>query len=116
MKKYQVIIFDLDDTLIDNLENVRNAFKILCEKLKIVYTEELFKKWCFFDKDFWFKYSKNELNIPLSKENVNFVPYVQSMRYHLLFNIPIKEALEVNSLFLNALRENVFLLKMHMKL
>ena len=27
MKKYDYILFDLDDTLIDNLENVRHAYK-----------------------------------------------------------------------------------------
>ena len=26
MKKYKIIIFDLDDTLIDNTENIRHAY------------------------------------------------------------------------------------------
>lgn len=111
MKKYQVVIFDLDDTLIDNLENVKYAFKMLCDKLGTAYSEDLFQKWYLFDKDFWVQYSKNRLDIPISKEDSNFVSYVQSMRYQMFFHIAIEEALKLNPLFLNALKENVIPVK-----
>lgn len=33
MNKYEVILFDLDDTLIDNLENVRHAYTKMVESV-----------------------------------------------------------------------------------
>ena len=40
MKKYDYILFDLDDTLVDNLENVRYAYKKMVEHVGEEYTEE----------------------------------------------------------------------------
>ena len=37
MKKYETIIFDLDDTLIDNHESIKYAFKKVLEVLNISY-------------------------------------------------------------------------------
>ena len=45
MSKYEVILFDLDDTLIDNAENVRYAYTKMVESVGEHYTEEGFKKW-----------------------------------------------------------------------
>ena len=41
MKKYETLIFDLDDTLIDNMESIKYAFKIITKELNIDYNEEL---------------------------------------------------------------------------
>ena len=40
MKKYEIILLDLDDTLIDNLENVRYAYRKMVEFMDEKYTEE----------------------------------------------------------------------------
>ena len=48
MNKYEVILFDLDDTLIDNLENVRHAYTKMVESVGEHYTEKGFKKSAFF--------------------------------------------------------------------
>ena len=53
MTKYELLIFDLDDTLIDNDENVRYAFQKMTELLGYSYSDELFKSWQKFDKQFW---------------------------------------------------------------
>ena len=42
MNKYKILIFDLDDTLIDNLENVKYAFKIMIKSKNEEYNEESF--------------------------------------------------------------------------
>ncbi len=38
------LIFDLDDTLVNDRENHKEAFKYILKFLKIDYTEELFQQ------------------------------------------------------------------------
>lgn len=45
MNKYETLIFDLDDTLIDNNESMKYAFTIMINTLKLEYSDELFLKW-----------------------------------------------------------------------
>lgn len=111
MSKYKYIIFDMDDTLIDNLENVRYAFSKMLEYKKQSYSEEEFNRWVKLDKQFWNDFNAGEIKVPdeyrISQEQ--FVKYVQSLRYILYFNneIPITEAMQINELYLNALKEIV---------
>ena len=42
MKKYETIIFDLDDTLIDNNKSINHAFREILKLLNIPYTNKLF--------------------------------------------------------------------------
>lgn len=41
MNKYKILIFDLDDTLIDNLENVRYAFKMMIKSKNEQYMKKI---------------------------------------------------------------------------
>lgn len=50
MTKYELLIFDLDDTLINNEENVRYAFRKMTELLGYAYSDEHFNRWQAFDK------------------------------------------------------------------
>ena len=51
---YDTIIFDLDDTLTDDCENIRQAFKIVLEYKKEYYTEYIVSD---FNDDYSFYYS-----------------------------------------------------------
>ncbi len=110
MKNYEIILFDLDDTLIDNLENVRYAFKKMEEYLNSEYTEERFKEWYSFDKEFWIDFYKGKFNIPYTKDDSRFVSYVQSLRYKMFYHdkFDMDEALKINKLFINSLTEVIF--------
>lgn len=107
--QYELIIFDLDDTLIDNLENVRYAYKKMIEYMGQEYNEQGFEKWLLFDKKFWIDFYEGKFSIPYEKNDSKFVPYVQSLRYYLFFNkqITMDKALEINDLFLSSLKEVV---------
>ncbi|MCI8498238.1 MAG: hypothetical protein HFG33_02425 [Bacilli bacterium] len=52
MNRYKILIFDLDDTLIDNVENVRYAYTKMIELVGEKYTEDGFKRWFEIDKKF----------------------------------------------------------------
>ena len=53
MKKYKIIIFDLDDTLIDNTENIRHAYAKMMQSVGEPYTETEFQRWYSIDHKFW---------------------------------------------------------------
>ena len=109
MKKYELLIFDLDDTLINNNENVRYAFKKMTEVLGYTYSDEMFNEWQKFDKKFWLDFYNGKIEIPYNKDDERFVPYVQSLRYRNFFRpqISMERALEINPKFIDWLKEIV---------
>lgn len=111
MSKYEVILFDLDDTLIDNLENVRYAFTKMVESVGELYTEEDFKRWYELDKQFWLDFHDGKIKVPNEYQQPQelFVKYVRSLRYYMYFNgrITFEKAFEINELFLKSLNEIV---------
>ena len=64
MHKYKAILFDLDDTLIDNDESTRYAIFDIYEKLGIPCTEDNFLKWKQFDIDYLFDWENGTIVIP----------------------------------------------------
>ena len=50
---YNTIIFDLDDTLTNDRENVRQAFKTVLEYKKEDYSDEKFETFYSIDKKTW---------------------------------------------------------------
>lgn len=111
MKKYEVLPFDLDDTLIENLENVRYAFKKMVEFVGEPYTDAGFDRWYNLDKQFWIDFHDNKIIVPEEYQDTqeHFVQYVRSLRYMMYFNgrINIDTAFEINELFLKSLNEMV---------
>lgn len=111
MKKYEVLLFDLDDTLIDNLENVRYAYTKMVNYMNEDYTLEGFKKWYELDKQFWIDFHNNKIVVPdeFNTSQELFVKYVRSLRYQLYFDnkISLEKAFEINDLFLSSLEEVV---------
>lgn len=108
--KYEVLIFDLDDTIIDNLENVKYAFKKMSEYLGKIYTEEKFEKWYEFDKKYWIDFYSGKLKIPYDKNDSRYIPYVQSLRYKEFYKdeFDIDKALHINEIYLKSSKEVVF--------
>ena len=111
MKKYDVLLFDLDDTLIDNLENVRYAYTKMVESVGEHYSEEGFKKWYDLDKKFWIDFHEQKISVPKEYQNPQelFVQYIRSLRYQMYFEgkISLEKAFEINDLFLTSLNEIV---------
>ena len=111
MNKYEVVLFDLDDTLIDNIENVRYAYTKMIESFGLIYTDEGFKKWYELDKKFWVDFHNNKIEVPeeYRESQELFVKFVRSKRYQLYFEnkISIEEAFKINDLFLTSLNEVV---------
>ena len=61
---YKTIIFDLDDTLTSNLENIKYAFTKVLEYRKEKYSEEKFIKFVEIDVKTWSDRAKGILKTP----------------------------------------------------
>jgi len=115
VKKYKILIFDLDDTLIDNLENVKYAFKIMIESKSEEYNEEDFIRWYEIDKKFWKDWQDGKIILPeyfkneTGKNSDKFLNWVRAQRFLIYFNneISLDEAIRLNNIYMNSLKENV---------
>ena len=107
---YNTVIFDLDDTLIDNFQNVKNAFKEVLKYRNEDYTEEKFKNFFEFDREFWSKRAKGEIEDPIEFENADKRrEWVRAKRFLIYFNdeISYEEAVRINDLYIDALAYNI---------
>jgi Predicted hydrolase (HAD superfamily) len=114
-KKYKILIFDLDDTLIDNLENVRYAFQIMVEKQNEIYTDEKFIKWYQIDNKFWKEWQDGLIELPeefkseTGEKSDGFLNWLRAQRALIYFDysITLEEAIDLNNLYMESLTEVV---------
>lgn len=115
MNKYKILIFDLDDTLIDNLENVRYAYTKMIESIGKEYSKDGFKKWYEVDKKFWKDWQDGLIELPAhlkdetGKKSEEFLNWVRAQRVLIYFDnqVSLEKAIELNNLFMNSLTEVV---------
>lgn len=109
MSKYETLIFDLDDTLIDNNESVKYAFTLVLNKLGIQFSDELFESWKKFDAVYWYMWESGKMNIPdCVKSKEDKVTYLRANRFVLFFeNLKFSEAININNLFCDMLGVNI---------
>ena len=115
MSKYKILIFDLDDTLINNLENVRYAYTKMMEYVGDEYSEDEFKRWYEIDKKFWKDWQDGLIELPehlkneTGKKSEEFLNWLRAQRILIYFNnqIDLDKAIELNNLFMNSLTEIV---------
>ncbi len=115
MLKYKIIIFDLDDTLIDNLENVRYAYTKMIEVVGQAYSKEGFQRWYEIDKKFWKDWQDGKIELPshlkneIGQKSEEFLNWVRAQRVLIYFDyqISLEKAIELNNMFMNSLTEVV---------
>lgn len=113
--KYKILIFDLDDTLIDNRESVKAAFRRLLEHEGVTYTEKAFKRWYQIDKQFWIDWQDGLIDLPerlkheAGKKSDEFLDWVRSQRVLLYFDLSVspERAVELNNIYMSALTEEI---------
>lgn len=107
MSKIKCLIIDLDDTIIDDTENHRGAFKHILEYLQITYQEELFQKWLEFDSYYWNEYFKS-IKVPSKylKSGETKSEYLRGMRFPLFFKRNLNP-IAMQKEFKEGLRKNI---------
>lgn len=111
MKQYKYLLFDLDDTLIDNLENVKHAFKKMLEYMGEEYSEEKMIHWFNVDRDFWYERRCGGIVVPdeyMFPQEL-MIKWVRAQRYIIYFDhkISLEKAFEINEVYLRGLHEVV---------
>ena len=109
MIKYEMLLFDLDDTLVNNTENARYAFKQMLINVNKEYNDEEFQRWLNLDNQFWKDYANKKIIVPEQYQHPQelFIKYIRSLRYQMFFNyqIDINKAFEINEIFISSLNE-----------
>lgn len=117
MKKnsYKILVFDLDDTLIDNKANVKAAFEVMLKASNEPFSEDKFSRWYSIDKQFWVEWQDGLIEIPehlkheTGKKSDEFLDWVRSQRVLMYFNnsVSAKRAIELNAAYMQALNNVV---------
>jgi len=109
-KNYDIVIFDLDNTLVNDTENIRYAFKRMLEYFRIPYNEDIFLKWLQFDKEYWIT-TINYYKVPEEYQGTSrkYRQYVRGLRYYLFLSkyITLQDALDYNDSYINDLSNTV---------
>lgn len=115
LMKYKILIFDLDDTLIDNKENVRSAFRTMLDAQGLGYTDSEFERWYGIDRKFWIDWLDGKIAVPkelqheTGKKSDAFLDWVRSQRVLIYFRnlVTNKRAVYLNNIYMDALNNEV---------
>lgn len=107
--KYSTIIFDLDDTLTDDKENVKVGFKRMLEYMNEEYTDEKVERFLAIDKQTWIDRNEGRLVSPFEDDIVRKTEWIRASRFSKYFEnrINYEKAVELNAVYMEALKENV---------
>lgn len=115
LMKYKILIFDLDDTLIDDKESVRAGYRKMIESAGLVYSDLEFKRWFNIDIQFWCDWQDGKIELPKELKNETgiksdkFLDWLRSQRFLIYFDqkISLKQAIKLNNIYMEALGENI---------
>ena len=106
---YDTIIFDLDDTLADNYENIRQAFKIVLKYKNENYTDEKFQRFYSIDVKTWKDRADGKLITPYENDIKKKAEWLRASRFLKYYNhdISYEEAVNINDIYINGMKETV---------
>lgn len=112
-KVYKKLLFDLDNTLVDDDENRKYAIKkILLERKDVVTNEEL-QRFIELDNKFWKDRAEGRIKDHYKfKTNEEKTEWVRAQRFIKYFNnITLEEGTEINNNYINFLKERIIPIK-----
>ena len=106
---YKTIIFDLDDTLTNDCENIREAFKIVLKYMKEDYTDEKFNRFYKIDKQTWANRAAGKLLTPYEDSIEKKAEWLRAYRFLKYFEdkISYEEAVHINEIYMNGMKKHV---------
>lgn len=101
------LIFDLDNTLVSDTENIRGAYQNVLKFLNRPYTEDGFQKWLRFDREYW--KNSNTILIPseFQTSTESCAEYLRSMRFYLFFGDTPYMPFELNQIYQDGLYHRI---------
>lgn len=107
---YTTLIFDLDDTLTDDFENCREAFKIMIASRNEIYSDEDFLRFRKIDKKTWEDRAAGKLPTPYEDDDEKKKEWIRASRilkYYGEDNISYDEAVKLNDIYIEGMKEKV---------
>lgn len=107
---YTTLIFDLDDTLTDDFENCKEAFKIMISSRNEKFLEEDFLRFRTIDKKTWDDRAAGKLLTPYEDNNEKKKEWLRASRiikYYGENNITYDEAVKLNNIYIEGMKEKV---------
>lgn len=107
---YKTIIFDLDDTLTDDFENTKNAFRIAMNYINCEFAEEDFLRFHEIDVTTWRDRAAGKIITPYENDKLKKTEYIRASRFIKFFgeeNISYEEAVNVNNAYMEGMKEKV---------
>lgn len=111
-KRYKKLLFDLDNTLVNDDENRKHAMeKILIERKEKVNSEKL-ERFIEIDNQFWKDRAEGKIKDPYEfKNNEEKTEWVRAQRFIKYFDITLEEAIKVNEKYIEFLKCNIVPIK-----
>lgn len=107
---YNILIFDLDDTLTDDEANCREAFKLMIKEREKFFDELNFQRFRQIDKKTWDDRSKGLLITPYEDDNEKKKEWLRTSRiikYYGENSITYDEAVRLNDVYIEGMKEHV---------
>ena len=107
---YKTLIFDLDDTLTDDFENCKEAFKIMINSRNEDYKEEDFLRFRKIDKKTWEDRAAGKLLTPYEDDNEKKKEWLRASRilkYYGIDKITYEDAVNLNNIYIEGMKEKV---------
>lgn len=108
---YKAIIFDLDDTLTYERENIIQAFKRVSEYRNEEYSLEDFERFNVIDKKTWKDRAEGKIKTPYDNEKdpTRKIEYIRSSRFLKYYDnkISYEEAVILNNIYIKGMMEEV---------
>ncbi len=112
-KKYTTLLFDLDDTLVDDTENRKYAItQILLDRNETI-TDERLNAFIQLDNKYWQDRAAGKMKDPFEfKDNEVKTEWVRAQRFIRYFkNISYEEAVNINNKYIDCLNEHIVPIK-----
>ena len=112
-KDYKKLLFDLDNTLVDDDENRKYAIKKILLERKEEVTDNEIKKFVELDNQFWKDRAEGKIKDPYEfKTNEEKTKWIRAQRFIKYFNnITLEEGIEINDKYINFLKEKIIPIK-----
>lgn len=112
-KIYKKLLFDLDNTLVDDDENRKYAIKQILIERKENVTDEKIENFINLDNQFWKDRAGGKIKDPYEfKTNEEKTQWVRAQRFIKYFNnILFEEGIEINKKYINFLKRNIVPIK-----
>lgn len=107
---YKCLIFDLDDTLTDDFENCREAFKIMIASRNEEYIEENYLRFKEIDNKTWADRAAGKLPTPYEEDDEKKKEWIRAsgiLKYYGENNITYEDAVLLNNIYIEGMKEKV---------